>query len=81
MSNELERVVQWMLERSYATGHGDTIEDLLGELEWQINERLAVEGERALECAAAIAKPCETGEDAALEIRSLALGKHLERKR
>jgi len=29
----------WMMQRSYATGHGDTIEDLLKELEWQIAER------------------------------------------
>ena len=29
----------WMIQRSYATGHGDTIEDLLKELEWQIAER------------------------------------------
>ena len=27
-----ERVVRWMIERSYATGHGDTMEDLLSEL-------------------------------------------------
>jgi hypothetical protein len=32
-------VAQWMIARSYATGHGDTIEDMLGELEWQIKER------------------------------------------
>jgi hypothetical protein len=25
-----------MIQRSYATGHGDTIEDLLAELDWQI---------------------------------------------
>lgn len=33
---EREKVAQWMVERSYATGHGDTIEDLLAELDWQI---------------------------------------------
>lgn len=44
-------------------------------------EALAAERERALERAAAIARPCETGEDAALEIRSLALAEHLEHKR
>jgi hypothetical protein len=27
-----------MMERGYATGHGDTIEDLLTELEWQVRE-------------------------------------------
>lgn len=33
-----EKVAAWMIERSYATGHGDTIEDLLKELEWQVRE-------------------------------------------
>jgi hypothetical protein len=28
-----------MIRNGYATGHGDTIEDLLEELEWQIAER------------------------------------------
>jgi hypothetical protein len=36
---ECERVARWMMDRGYATGHGDTIEDLLGELEWQAMER------------------------------------------
>jgi hypothetical protein len=35
---ERERVAAWMLRRSYATGHGDTVEDLLNELEWQVAE-------------------------------------------
>lgn len=34
-----EKVAQWMIERGYATGHGDTTEDLLREAEWQIRER------------------------------------------
>jgi len=29
----------WMIENSFATGHGDTVEDLLKELKWQIEER------------------------------------------
>jgi hypothetical protein len=37
--SDLQKVANWMLERSYATGHGDTIEDLLKELEWQVAER------------------------------------------
>ena len=36
---EREKVAAWMRARSYATGHGDTIEDLLKELEWQVAER------------------------------------------
>jgi len=33
-----EKVAQWMTQQGYATGHGDSIEDLLKELEWQIRE-------------------------------------------
>lgn len=38
-AHEREKVAKWMIERSYATGHGDTIEDLLNQLEWQVRER------------------------------------------
>ena len=34
-----EKLAAWMIERGYATGHGDSTEDLLKELEWQIAER------------------------------------------
>ena len=37
--NERENVAKWFIERGYATGHGDTVEDLLEELEWQVAER------------------------------------------
>ena len=36
---ERNKLAAWMIERGYATGHGDTIKDLLKELEWQIAER------------------------------------------
>ena len=35
---EREKVAAWMMRQGYATGHGDTVEDLLKELEWQIRE-------------------------------------------
>ena len=35
-----QKVAQWMIDRGYATGHGDTIEDLSRELDWQIEERI-----------------------------------------
>ena len=38
-ADEREQVAAWMMQRGYATGHGDTIEDLLQELEWQVAER------------------------------------------
>jgi hypothetical protein len=37
--NGREAIVAWMDEMSYATGHGDTIEDLLVELEGQAIDR------------------------------------------
>ena len=37
-ADEREKVAQWMIQQGYATGHGDTVEDLLKELEWQILE-------------------------------------------
>lgn len=44
-ADESQRVALWMASQGYATGHGDTIEDMLGELEWQAKER----GARPLE--------------------------------
>jgi polysaccharide pyruvyl transferase WcaK-like protein len=35
---DLQKIANWMMEQGYSTGHGDTIEDLLKELEWQIAE-------------------------------------------
>ena len=37
--SDKEKLAQWMMQQSYATGHGDTIEDLLQELDWQIREQ------------------------------------------
>lgn len=33
-----ESVAQWMIAQGFATGHGDTIKDLLGEITWQVRE-------------------------------------------
>ena len=33
-----EKLAQWMIRSGYATGHGDSVEDLLQELDWQIAE-------------------------------------------
>jgi len=37
---EREKVAKWMTVQGYATGHGESIEDLLKELEWQIEDRI-----------------------------------------
>ena len=36
---ERNKLAAWMMSQGYATGHGDTTEDLLREFEWQIVER------------------------------------------
>jgi len=36
--SEREQLARWMIEHSFATGHGDTFEDLLKELSWQVEE-------------------------------------------
>ena len=36
-----ESLARWMLENSFATGHGDTIFDLLSELKFQLEEQKA----------------------------------------
>jgi UDP-2,3-diacylglucosamine pyrophosphatase LpxH len=38
-TTEKQKVVEYMNSRAFATGHGDTIEDLLKEMEWQVAER------------------------------------------
>ena len=37
---ERNKLAAWMMRQGYATGHGDSIEKLLEELEWQIREKL-----------------------------------------
>ena len=48
-AEEREKVAQWMRLRGFATGHGDTIEDLLGEAGWQRDEIRQKEREK-LQC-------------------------------
>jgi cell division inhibitor SulA len=35
---ERNKVAAWMMAQGYATGHGETMEGLLKELEWQVRE-------------------------------------------
>jgi hypothetical protein len=35
----IELVANWIMDRGFATGHGDSIVDLLDQLEWQIAEK------------------------------------------
>ena len=36
--DDINKLADWMIARGYATGHGETMEDLLAELDWQIAE-------------------------------------------
>jgi hypothetical protein len=56
-----EEIAEWMIKHGYATGHGDTAEDLLEELEWQVAEK-----ERE-----ACAKVCEEGTEEPLSVTAL----------
>ena len=47
--DDINKVADWMMQHGYATGHGETMEDLLDELKWQIDEKIAIEREA---CAA-----------------------------
>ena len=38
IKSETERLAAWMIQMSFATGHGYDFEGLLKELEWQIQE-------------------------------------------
>lgn len=55
--SDKETLATWMMQHGYATGHGDTIEDLLVELDIQIVENWTralvngVQGERNTICA------------------------------
>jgi hypothetical protein len=57
---EREKVAQWMMQRGYATGHGDTIEDLLAELDWQIAEKIAIEREACAKVAESYEPRCDS---------------------
>jgi hypothetical protein len=36
---ERNKLASWMMAQGYATGHGDTMEGLLKELEWQVRAK------------------------------------------
>ena len=39
IQTERESVANWLMKKGFATGHGDSIVDMLDELEWQVAER------------------------------------------
>jgi hypothetical protein len=57
---ERNKLADWMIERGYATGHGDSTEGLLKELGWQIEERIKNEREA---CAKVVEDYCGAWDD------------------
>jgi hypothetical protein len=53
-----EKLAHWMRSMGYATGHGDTTEDLLGELRAQIAEGLKIEMLTEREACAKYVEQC-----------------------
>ena len=66
IADERNKLAAWMMAQGYATGHGDTIEDLLSELDWQVKERVGAERE----ACAQIAFNAKTYIEAAAAIRA-----------
>ena len=66
---EREKVAAWMRARSYATGHGDTVEDLLKELEWQVAERVTWKCAEVAEAYEPRCDVCPKGVAAAIRAR------------
>ena len=69
---EREKLAQWMLSMSFATGHGDTMEDLLGELGSEVRDRIKARCRQERErCAKVCDEHGLYGHLPALEIRTL----------
>ena len=53
---EREKLASWMISNGFSTGHGDSIEDLLEELTFEIKERITL---RVLDEQNRCARLCE----------------------
>ena len=52
-----EKLSLWMIARGFATGHGDSTEDLIAELTWQVDESLNRHADDQIEsCVIALKK-------------------------
>ena len=43
--SSIGKLASWMMQHGYATGHGESVDDLLAELTWQIEEKIEMERE------------------------------------
>ena len=51
-----EKLAAWMIANGYATGHGDSTDDLLDELAWQVYENLNKRADEQVEACVASLK-------------------------
>lgn len=58
--SEKETVANWMMANGFSTGHGDSVADMLNELAWQIDERVARAIDAEREACAQAAEECLT---------------------
>lgn len=63
---EREVVANWIMDRGFATGHGDSIVDLLDQLEWQIAEKEREEIAQMIEDAPPLADFAHNGQGGCL---------------
>lgn len=56
-----EALANWMIANSYATGHGETVADLIGELDWQYRNLICATSGTHRDVAEQIIASCKPG--------------------
>lgn len=69
--SEKETVARWMMAHGFSTGHGDTVANMLIELAWQIDERVARAIDAEQDACARAASIALLGADKSLSDRVL----------
>jgi formate-dependent phosphoribosylglycinamide formyltransferase (GAR transformylase) len=62
-NNQRAKLALWMMSQGYSTGHGDSIEKLLEELEWQIEERIRNAREECAKVCEELLSRASTGDE------------------
>ena len=63
MREDINKLADWMMANGYATGHGETMDDLLDELKWQIHEQIAIEREACAKVCDELVTHARAGDD------------------
>ena len=69
--SEKETVANWMMAHGFSTGHGDTVANMLIELAWQIDERVARAIDAEQDACARVSAIALLGADKSLSDRVL----------